>query len=117
MSRLRALAFAWVLAALLVVGRARAGDPYVRWFTLTTPHFHVHFHAGIEDVAQRAATAAEDVYERLSPELGLRPSRTTEIVLTDGTEDANGFAYTLPYPSVTLYVAAPDDMSALGTDC
>ncbi|HWP09079.1 MAG TPA: BamA/TamA family outer membrane protein, partial [Polyangiaceae bacterium] len=114
MSRLRALAFAWVLAALLVVGRARAGDPYVRWFTLTTPHFHVHFHAGIEDVAQRAATAAEDVYERLSPELGLRPSRTTEIVLTDGTEDANGFAYTLPYPSVTLYVAAPDDMSALG---
>ena len=110
----RALAFAWLFGALLVAGRAQAGDPYVRWFTLTTPHFHVHFHAGIEDVAQRAATAAEDVYEHLSPELGLRPRRTTEIVLNDGTEDANGFAYTLPYPSVTLYVAAPDDMSALG---
>ncbi|HEV8550818.1 MAG TPA: BamA/TamA family outer membrane protein, partial [Polyangiaceae bacterium] len=37
-----------------------------------------------------------------------------DIVLADDTEDANGFAYTLPYPLVTLYVAAPDDMSVLG---
>jgi hypothetical protein len=108
------LAFVWGLVVLLTNTEARAGDPYVPWFTLTTPHFHVHFHAGVEDVAQRVATAAEDVYERLSPELGLRPSRTTEIVVTDGTEDANGFAYTLPYPTVTLFVAAPDDMSVLG---
>jgi len=113
-SRLRALSLAWVLVVLLVDGRARAGDPYVPWFTVTTPHFHVHFHAGVADVAQRVANAAEDVYERLSPELGLRPTRTTEIVVTDGTEEANGFAYTLPYPTVTLYVAAPDDMSVLG---
>src|SRR4029079_15912237 len=81
---------------------------------VTTPHFHVHFHAGLEDVAQRVTTAAEDVFGRLSPELGLYPSRMTEVVVTDETEDANGFAYTLPYPSVTLFVAAPDDMSVLG---
>lgn len=111
---LRALALACGLAVLLVSGRARAGDPYVPWFTLTTPHFHVHYHAGIDAVAQHTANVAEDVFRRVSPEVGFSPSARTELVLTDGTEDSNGFANTLPYPAVTLYVAAPDDMSALG---
>ena len=111
---LRALAFACTLAALLVSEPARAGDPYVPWFTLTTPHFHVHYHAGLEAVAQHSANVAEDVYRRVSPEVGFSPSARTELVLTDATEDSNGFANTLPYPAVTLYVAAPDDMSALG---
>jgi hypothetical protein len=99
---------------LSVATPARAGDPWVPWRTVTTPHYHVHFHAGIEDIAQRVATVAEDVYERLSPELGHRPEGHTEIVLNDGTEDANGFAYALPYPTVDLYASAPDDMSTLG---
>ncbi len=112
--RLRALTLSWVLLLLGLTGTARAGDPYVPWFTLTTPHFHVHFHAGLEPVAQRAASVAEDAFEKLAPQLGFRPTIYTEIVLTDGTEDANGFAGTLPYPEVTLFVSAPDDMSALG---
>jgi len=111
---LRALLLLAMAASLLVTSRARAGDPYLRWFTLTTPHYHVHFHAGIERVAQRVGSVAEDVYERLSPELGYQPTGRTEIVLTDGTEDANGLAYTLPYPTVDLFVSAPDDMSSLG---
>jgi hypothetical protein len=86
----------------------------VPWLTVTTPHYHVHFHAGVEEVAQRVATVAEDVYERLAPELGHRPDERTEIVLTDGTEEANGLAFALPYPTVNLFVSAPDDMSTLG---
>jgi hypothetical protein len=108
------LAVAVAFVALTVASSARAGDPWVPWFTVTTPHYHVHFHAGIEDVAQRVATVAEDVYERLPPELGHRPSGHTEIVLTDATEEANGLAYVLPYPTVNLFVSAPDDMSTLG---
>lgn len=111
--RPRARLILHLLAALCVSLTARAGDPWVRWFTLTTPHYHVHFHAGLEDVAQKVGTVAEDVYSRVSLELGFKPPRRTEIVLTDGTEDANGFAYTLPYPTVNLFVSAPDDMSTL----
>ena len=113
-SGLRALQLLAIAACLFVCGSARAGDPYLRWSTLTTPHYHVHFHAGIERIAQRVASVAEDVYERLSPELGHQPAGYTEIVLTDGTEDANGLAFTLPYPTVDLFVSAPDDMSSLG---
>ena len=93
---------------------AHAGDPYVDWYTLTTPHFRVHFHAGIEPIAQKVGTVAEDVYGRVGKELGFQPQTRTELVVTDMTDDANGFAYTLPYPTVQLYASAPDDMSSLG---
>jgi hypothetical protein len=101
--------------ALLVVARpARAGDPYVRWYTLTSPHFRVHFHAGLEPLAQKVAAVAEGVFSRVTPSLGYVPTSRTEIVLTDDTEAANGLASPLPYPVILLYASAPDDMSSLG---
>ncbi len=93
---------------------ARAGDPYLEWYTLQTPHFRVHFHGGLEDIAQRTASSAESVYERLVPQLGWSPSQATEIVVTDDTDSANGSASTLPYNTVRLFATAPDDMSPLG---
>jgi hypothetical protein len=105
------LAFA-VLA--LVPSTASAGDPYIHWYTVSTPHFRVHFHAGLERVAEKAANVAEDVYTRLVPALAFAPDEFTEIALTDEANDANGFASTLPYSHITLFVTAPTDMSALG---
>jgi hypothetical protein len=93
---------------------ARAGDPYVRWYTLTSPHFRVHFHAGLEPLAQKVAAVAEGVFQRVTPSLGYVPTTRTEIVLTDDSEAANGVASQLPYPAVLLYASAPDDMSSLG---
>jgi hypothetical protein len=93
---------------------ARAGDPYVNWYTVRSPHFRVHYHAGLERVAQKAANVGEDIYARLVPELGFTPDEVTELVLTDEANSSNGFASTLPYSHVTLFVTAPDDMSGLG---
>lgn len=92
---------------------ARAGDPYLRWFTIVTPHFRVHFHAGLERSAQRVASVAERAHAQLSPELAWQPSAPTDIVLSDGSDAANGFAYALPYNALKLYVTAPADMSPL----
>lgn len=111
--RLRSL-LPFLIACWFWAREARAGDPYVRWYTLESPHFRVHFHAGLERVAQKAANVAETAYARLVPELGLTPRERTEVVVTDTPEAANGFAQTRPYPVVTLFVSAPDDMSALG---
>ena len=114
MKRVRAL-LRLALALVTFVPRvARAGDPHVHWYTLETPHFSVHYHAGIELAAQRVANVAEGVYDRLVPELGFTPDDKTELVLTDESEYANGFAWSLPYPTVKLLVSAPDDMSTLG---
>lgn len=115
--RRASLRFAAVLLALalLVVARpARAGDPYVRWYTLTSPHFRVHFHAGLEPLAQKVAAVAESVFRRVTPSVGHAPTTRTEIVLTDESEAANGLASQLPYPAILLYATAPDDMSSLG---
>ena len=93
--------------------RASAGDPYLDWYTVKTPHFRVHYHGGLEDVAQRTASSAESVYQRLVPQLGWAPTQVTEIVISDDTDSANGSATTLPYNIVRLFATAPDDMSAL----
>lgn len=94
--------------------QARAGDPYLEWYTVKSPHFRVHYHGGLEDIAQRTASSAESVYERLVPQLGWAPHQATEIVVTDDTDSANGSATTLPYNTVRLFATAPDDMSPLG---
>ncbi len=95
-------------------GQAWAGDPYLEWYTLKSPHFRVHYHGGLEDIAQRTASSAESVYARLVPQLGWAPTQATEIVVTDDTDSANGSASTLPYNTVRLFATAPDDMSPLG---
>jgi WD40-like Beta Propeller Repeat len=93
---------------------ARAGDPYLQWFTVVTPHFRVSYHGGLEKEAQRVATLAEAIDARLIPELGWQPSEVTEILLTDVTDSANGSATALPYNAVRLFATAPDDLSPLG---
>ncbi|HEX7452763.1 MAG TPA: hypothetical protein VF294_10775, partial [Polyangiaceae bacterium] len=95
-------------------GHAKAGDPYLEWYTVKSPHFRVHYHGGLEDIAQRTASSAESVYARLVPQLGWSPKEVTEIIVTDDTDSANGSASTLPYNTVRLFATAPDDMSPLG---
>ncbi|MEI9937166.1 MAG: hypothetical protein WDO69_08060 [Pseudomonadota bacterium] len=114
MMRARWFALACVIWGVSWEGQAHAGDPYLEWYTVKTPHFRVHYHGGEEDIAQRTASSAESVYQRLVPQLGWAPKQVTEIVITDDTDSANGSASTLPYNVVRLFATAPDDMSPLG---
>ena len=114
MMRARWVALACAIWVVSWAGQARAGDPYLEWYTVKTPHFRVHYHAGLEEIAQRTASSAESVHERLVPQLAWAPKQVTEIVVTDDTDSANGSAATIPYNVVRLYATAPDDMSPLG---
>ena len=103
------------LAALLVSGSAGAADdPYLEWWTIDAPHARVHYYKGLEPIAERVADVLEGVHREMCEELGWSPSQITEVVLTDNTDSANGFASAIPYNSIHLFVTAPDDMSALG---
>jgi len=92
---------------------ASAGDPWLRWYTLRTPHFRVHYHSGLEKSAQRIAGLAEHVHATLTPHLSWAPTAPVEVVLTDESDSANGFATAVPYNSIRLYATAPDEMSPL----
>ena len=109
----RALLVALGLCALTWAGTAQAQyDPAWRWYTLDTPHFRLHFHDGEEQLAQRAARRAEAARARLQNLLGPAPE-LTEVVLSDDTDFANGFATALFYPNVHLYAVPPDDLDEL----
>ncbi|MEZ4408979.1 MAG: hypothetical protein R3A52_21280 [Polyangiales bacterium] len=110
----RRLALAAALATTLATTRARAqGDPRLRWRTVESPHFSVHFYNDLEPVARRVAEVAEGAYERLRGPLGFTPSQRTQVVLWDTTDDANGSATAIPFNTVNLFVTAPDDLSVL----
>ncbi len=107
------MAWCLALAALLCSRGAHAGDPYLRWSTVVTPHFRVHFHGGLREVAERVANVAENAHDTLVPELGWEPLEVTHILVADDSDGANGLASTLPYDFIRIFVTAPDDMSPL----
>ena len=79
----RCVALLRALAARRVRPRARLlrepPAPAIRTrsgITLETPHFRVHYHGGLEPIASKVASVAEDVYERLVPALGFGPDRS-----------------------------------------
>lgn len=91
-----------------------AGDPYLSWWTIETAHFRIHYHGGLEPIAEKVATMAEGIHDRLSPALGWEPRERVEVVITDNSDAANGSATTIPYATIRMFVTAPDDMSPLG---
>ncbi len=119
LARLARLARRWALALGLLAfalgpRRARAaGDPYLDFWTIETPHFRIHYAKNLERVAGRVADLCEDVHGRLVPVLGYEPSTVTHVVITDNTESANGSASALPYNTVRLFVTEPEDVSPL----
>lgn len=102
-----------VLELLLPAGGARAHDPALRWFTLTTPHFEVHYHQGAHRIAERVARAAEAALARLSAALGHMPAGHIQLVVSDEVDSANGSARVLPYNIVHVYASAPGPLSVL----
>lgn len=101
----------WVLA--LFPASAPAVDPTVDWFTLTTPHFAVHYQEGREEQAQGFARAAERAWTLVAERLGFEPSGTTEVVLSDELDYSQGYAQPYPYRLVLVHAVVPDPLSGL----
>lgn len=92
---------------------AAAYDPKLTWRVLETPHFHIHFHGGEEQLAQELADMAEDIYTEMSTELLWEPDQPTQVVLVDNTDSANGYATYLPMNTIVIFVTAPEGDSTL----
>ena len=86
---------------------AYAYDPKLRWQTIETEHFKIHYHQGESLLAYKGARVFEEIHDILVPELGNALRRPLDVVIVDPTDDANGFASSSPYPSITLYATAP----------
>ncbi len=111
----RAGAVLTLLLCLVAGTAAHAVSPHLRWHTIETEHFRVHFHEGpnMEALAQRTAAASEAAHALLSPSLRWQPKRKTDVILTDDVDSANGSAFTLYRPWMRLYAEAPEAQSVL----
>ncbi len=111
----------WALGVLLAVAvlvgpepaDAARWHPDLRWHTLDTEHFSVHFHQGGEQLAEEFARVAEEVHTLLVPFIKWHPRGRTSVTLVDSTDDANGFARVTPGNQVVLYVVQPTPDTSL----
>ena len=92
---------------------AQAGDPELVWRSVETTHFRITYHEPLGRVAQRLARITELAHAALAPVLLHSPRFRTEVLITDDTDYSNGSATALPFPTVRLYLTAPDDRSEL----
>jgi hypothetical protein len=110
--RVAFLLLAAVLGTALSEGSTRY-DPRLRFRTLSTPRFHIHYHQGGEAQARRLALIAERVAARLDETLG-PPSGRVHVVLVDQSDLSNGWATPLPYNLIEITAATPDPTSFIG---
>ena len=62
------------------------------WHTLETEHFNVHYHAGIEELAQVGADWAEQIRATLMAQMGIAQTPVIDIIFTSEDEIMNGYA-------------------------
>jgi hypothetical protein len=106
------------LASLVLLVPSLAGasgryDPRLRFRTIATPRFDIHYHQGEEPEARRLAVIAERVAADLDQTLGPASGRV-QVILVDQTDLPNGWATPLPYNTIEIVAAAPSADSSLG---
>lgn len=82
-------------------------DPKLKYFTMETEHFYIHYPAGMEELALRTGKLAETMRSEVGAKLGWSPNGMTHIVISDASDLANGFTTVFPYRHIQLFAASP----------
>ena len=78
----------------------------LKWHTIETDHFDVHYHEEIRDIAIKGASIAEQVRPILMKQMGIDTLRRLDIVFTAEDEVLNGFA--MPSNHTVIWVDQND---------
>ena len=105
---------ALALAALIVWSAAARAqidfvDPNLRWRTLQTEHFAVHYAEEQRAEARMVAAVAEKLWPRTTRILRWEPKDRTQIVILDSADFSNGFATPVPFNLSGIFLSPPDD--------
>ena len=80
--------------------------PELKWQTLETEHFNIHYHQGIEAIAEKGALIAEQVYQPILDQLQVEDFGKSDIVFSAEDEIMNGFA--MPSNQIFIWVSQND---------
>lgn len=73
----------------MMSGRAH---PELKWQTISTKHFNIHYHQGIEEIGKEGAVLAENYYPTLLAQMEVDTIPKIDIIFTTEDEIMNGFA-------------------------
>ncbi|HZA35389.1 MAG TPA: hypothetical protein VE505_10700, partial [Vicinamibacterales bacterium] len=105
---------ACVFASAMPAAAATRYDPSLRFRSVTTPHFVIHYHQGEETLALRLSLIAERVHTDLTARMQHAPGGRTHIVLVDQADDPNGWATPVPYNLIEITAVPPAGAEAIG---
>jgi len=88
-------------------------DPDLDWKTLESEHLYVHYAVGHKGIAEKALHIAEAAHRRLAEELNWDPVDKTHIVLSDETDQPNGFAFPFFFNRTVIFLAPPSRINTL----
>ncbi|MBL4711031.1 MAG: hypothetical protein JKX75_00765 [Gammaproteobacteria bacterium] len=111
--RYRLLINSFFLICILLSNNALAVDPDLDWKTIESEHIYLHFADGNKTIAERALAIAESAHKRLTRELNWQPKEKTHVVISDETDQPNGFASPLFFNRTVIFLAPPTDINTL----
>ena len=106
------VAIGFLASATFAAGATRY-DPRLRFRTLSTPRFDIHFHQGEETLARRLAGFVDKAAAEVDAAVGAAVGRV-QIILVDQHDLSNGWATPLPYNTIEISAAAPSAESSIG---
>ena len=110
MKRLLALALlAWLPTAGAQWSELSFVDPGLRWRTLETAAFQIHFAERNREQARVVAGIAERVLARHVALLRWRPTSRIHVVVLDSADFSNGLASPIPFNYSMVFLSPPDD--------
>ncbi|RMZ49724.1 hypothetical protein EB821_01240 [Candidatus Marinimicrobia bacterium PRS2] len=87
--------------------------PELRWKTIETDHFLIHFHEETTRSGQEAAAVAEKIYDPITSFYEFEPDSKTHIIIQDVDDISNGAAYY--YDNKIIIWALPLDFDLRGS--
>lgn len=94
---------------------AQAEVPSLRWRTITTEHFRIHFEPGLEAWSEQLAAQIEGVRRVVAARVGYTPPRIIDVLVEDPLNQPNGSAWpSLTYPAMRFWATPPAPTSFIG---
>lgn len=95
--------------------RAQADVPALRWRTIETAHFRLHFEPGLEDWTRDVAAKLESVRSAVARRVDYTPPRKIDIIVEDPYNVPNGSAWpSLHTPAMRFWATPPAPSSVIG---
>jgi len=105
--------YLFVVGFLLFNKNVYAVDPDLNWKTIESEHLYVHYAEANKAIAERALVIAEKAHLRLTKELNWYPLEKTHLVLSDETDQPNGFASPIFFNHTVIFLAPPTSVNTL----